>query len=79
VFQNIISVFYISLDAYAAAWRDAIVKELRAYKATSDHLFSEVLGRCFDEARFLRLNGGKAAICVLPYAMRTVLSLLIRL
>jgi hypothetical protein len=47
--------------AYTAAWRDAIVKELRAYKATSDHLFSLVLGRCFDEMRFLRLNGGKAA------------------
>ena len=52
---------YQDLDAYAAAWRDAIVKELRAYKATADHLFSVVLGRCFDEARFLRWNGGKAA------------------
>jgi hypothetical protein len=52
---------YKDLDAYADAWRDAIVKELGAYKATADHLFSEVLGRCFDEARFLRLNGGKAA------------------
>jgi hypothetical protein len=51
---------YQDLDAYAAAWRDALVKELRAYKATADHLFSVVLGRCFDEARFLRLNGGKA-------------------
>jgi hypothetical protein len=39
----------------------AIVKELHAYKATADHLFSVVLGRFFDEARFLRLNGGKAA------------------
>jgi hypothetical protein len=52
---------YQDLDAYAAAWRDAIVKELCAYKATADHLFSVVLGRCFDEARFLRWNGGKAA------------------
>ncbi len=52
---------YQDLDAYAAAWRDAIVKELRAYKATADHLFSVVLGRCFDEARFLRWDGGKAA------------------
>jgi hypothetical protein len=54
---------YQDLDAYTAAWRDAIVKELRAYKATADHLFSVVLGRCFrvDEARFLRWNGGKAA------------------
>jgi hypothetical protein len=52
---------YQDLDAYAAAWRDALVKELRAYKATSDHCFSVVLQRRFDEARFLRLNGGKAA------------------
>jgi hypothetical protein len=52
---------YQDLDAYAAAWRDAIVKELRAYKAKADHLFSVVLGRCFHEARFLRWNGGKAA------------------
>ncbi len=52
---------YQDLDAYAAAWRDAIVKELRAYKATADHLFSIVLRRCFDETRFLRWNGGKAA------------------
>jgi hypothetical protein len=52
---------YQDLTAYAAAWRDALVKELRAYKATAVHLFSVVLGRCFDEARFLRWNGGKAA------------------
>ena len=52
---------YKDLDAYAAAWRDALVKELRAYKVTADLCFSVVLGRCFDEARFLRLNGGKAA------------------
>jgi hypothetical protein len=52
---------YKDLDAYVAAWRDAIVKELRAYKATADHSFSVVLGRCFHEARFLRGNGGKAA------------------
>ncbi len=56
---------YQDLDAYAAARRDsrrdAIVKELRAYKATSDHLFSVVLDRRRDEMRFLRLNGGVAA------------------
>jgi hypothetical protein len=52
---------YQDLDAYVAAWRDAIVKALRAYRATADRLFSVVLGRCFDEAHFLRLNGGKAA------------------
>ncbi len=50
---------YQDLDAYAAAWRDALVKELLAFRATADHLFSVVLGRCFDEARFLRRNGGK--------------------
>jgi hypothetical protein len=52
---------YQDLDAYAAAWRDTLVKELSAYKATSDHCFSVVLQRRFDEARFLRLNGKVAA------------------
>jgi hypothetical protein len=55
---------YQDLDAYAAAWHDALVKELRAYRATSDHLFSVVLDRrrdVHDEACFLKLTGGKAA------------------
>jgi hypothetical protein len=52
---------YQDLVACAAAWRDAIVKALRAYRATSDHLFSVVLDRRRDEACFLKLNGGKAA------------------
>jgi hypothetical protein len=52
---------YQDLDAYAAAWRYTLVKELRAYKATSNHCFSVVIQRRFDEARFLRLNGGVAA------------------
>jgi hypothetical protein len=52
---------YQDLDAYAAAWRDAIVKELRAHRATADHCFSVVLDRRRDELRFLRLNGGVAA------------------
>ena len=52
---------YKDLDAYVAAWCDAIVKALRAYRATSDHLFSVVLDRRRDEACFLKLNGGKAA------------------
>ena len=48
------------LDAYAAAWRDALVKELRAYKATADHCLSVVLDRRRDEVRCLRLmNGAK--------------------
>jgi hypothetical protein len=37
------------LDAYAAAWRDALVKELRAYKAMVDHCLSAVLERRFDD------------------------------
>jgi hypothetical protein len=52
---------YKDLDVYAAAWRDAIVNALRAYRATSDHLFSVVLDRRRNEACFLKLNGGKAA------------------
>jgi hypothetical protein len=53
---------YQDLDAYAAAaWRDALVKALRAYRATSDHCFSVILDRRRNEARFLRLNGGVAA------------------
>ena len=50
---------YKELYAYTAAWRDALVKELLAFRAMADHLFGVVLGRCFDEARFLRRNGGK--------------------
>jgi predicted ATPase len=46
------------LDAYAAAWRDALVKALRAYKATADHCFSVVLDRSRDEARFIRMMKG---------------------
>jgi hypothetical protein len=41
------------LDAYATAWRDALVKELRAYKAAADRYFSAILERRRDEARFL--------------------------
>jgi hypothetical protein len=49
------------LDAYAAAWRDALVKELRAYKAAVQYCFSAILVRRRDEARFLAMNGGVAA------------------
>ncbi len=31
------------LDAYAAAWRDALVKALRAYKAASADCFNAIL------------------------------------
>jgi hypothetical protein len=37
------------LDAYAAAWRDALVKELRAYKAAADHCFIAILALPQDE------------------------------
>ena len=47
------------LDAYAAAWRDALVKELRAYKAAADNCFSAILERRRDEAHFLRMSGAK--------------------
>jgi len=61
---------YKDFDAYrdVAAWRDAIVKALRAYRATADHLFSVLLDRLRDEARFLRLNGGKKAAKTHPKA-----------
>jgi hypothetical protein len=39
------------LDAYAAAWRDALVKKLRAYKAMVDHCLSAVLELHFNEER----------------------------
>jgi hypothetical protein len=52
---------YKDFDAYVAAWRDAIVKALRAYRATADRLFSVVLDRRSGEHHFLRWNGGKAA------------------
>jgi hypothetical protein len=38
------------LDAYAAAWRDALVKELRTYRAASS---TAIRTRRRDEARFL--------------------------
>ena len=50
---------YKELYAYTAAWRGALVKELLAFRAMADRLFGVVRGRCFDEARFLRRNGGK--------------------
>ena len=59
---------YKDFDAYVAAWRDAIVNALRAYRATADHLFSVLLDRLRNEARFLRLNGGKKAAKTHPKA-----------
>ncbi len=46
------------LDAYADAWRDALVKELRAYKAVADHCFSAILARRHDGERFFRMMKG---------------------
>jgi hypothetical protein len=59
---------YKDLDAYVAAWRDAIVNALRAYRATADRLFSVVIDRLRNEARFLSLNGGKKAAKTHPKA-----------
>ena len=59
---------YKDFDAYVDAWRDAIVNALRASRATADHLFSVLLDRLRDEARFLRLNGGKKAAKTHPKA-----------
>ena len=59
---------YKDFDAYVAAWRDAIVNALRAYRATTDRLFSVLLDRLRDEARFLRLNGGKKVAKTHPKA-----------
>ena len=50
---------YQDLDAFAAAWRNALVKELRAYKATAcADCFSAILVRRRDEARFLATMKG---------------------
>jgi hypothetical protein len=49
---------FIGLVAYAAAWRDAPVKELRACEAAADHCLSAVLERRLDEARCLRMTKG---------------------
>ena len=50
---------YKDLDAYVAAWRDAIVNALRAYRATTDRIFSVLMDRRRNERYFLRWNGGK--------------------
>ena len=59
---------YQELDAYAAAWRDAIVKELLAFRATGDRLFGVIKDRICKEARFLRRNGGQKAAKTHPKA-----------
>jgi hypothetical protein len=51
---------YQDLDAYVAAWRDALVKELRAHRVMVEYCLGEVLERCFKESRCYRLmNGAK--------------------
>jgi hypothetical protein len=42
---------YQDLDAYVAAWRDALVKELRAHRAMVEHCLGEVLELRVKEAR----------------------------
>ena len=59
---------YQALYAYTAAWRGALVKELLAFRATSDRLFSVVMDRRRNERYFLRLNGGKKAAKTHPKA-----------
>jgi hypothetical protein len=41
------------LDAYVAAWRDALIKELRAYKAAALACAQVIRARRRAEARFL--------------------------
>ena len=51
---------YQDLDAYVAAWRDALVKELRAHRAMVEYCLGEVLECRVKEARCYRLmNGAK--------------------
>jgi hypothetical protein len=52
---------YQDLDAYVAAWRDALAKALRAHRAMVEYCLGEMFERRVKEARFLKLNGGKAA------------------
>ena len=59
---------YKDFDAYVAAWRDAIVNALRAYRATTDRIFSVLMDRRRNERYFLRLNGGKKAAKTHPKA-----------
>jgi hypothetical protein len=47
------------LDAYVAAWRDALVKELRAYKGAVLYCVNAIRARRRDEARFLAMKGAK--------------------
>jgi hypothetical protein len=50
------------LDAYAAAWRDALIKELRAYTAAVQYCVNAIRARRRDEARFLAtMKGAKDA------------------
>jgi hypothetical protein len=51
---------YQDLDAYVAAWRDALVKALRAHRAMVEYCLGEVLERRVKESRCYRLmNGAK--------------------
>jgi hypothetical protein len=51
---------YKDLDAYVAAWRDALVKALRAHRAMVDYCLGEALERRVKESRCYRLmNGAK--------------------
>jgi hypothetical protein len=51
---------YQDLDAYVAAWRDALVEELRAHRAMVEYCLGKVLERRVKEARcYSLMNGAK--------------------
>jgi hypothetical protein len=50
--------YYQDLDAYVTAWRDALVKALRAHRAMVDYYLGEALERRVKEARCYRLKNG---------------------
>ncbi len=49
---------YEDLDAYAAAWRNALVKGIHAYRATSQDCLAVITDRRRKEARFLKTMTG---------------------
>jgi hypothetical protein len=48
---------YQVLDAYAAAWRDALVKELRAQRAMVEYCLGEAVEYCLGESKSRAVTG----------------------
>jgi hypothetical protein len=48
---------YQDLDAYAAAWRDALVKELRAQRAMVEYCLGEAVEYCLGESKSRAVTG----------------------